>query len=436
MSDESAISLKNRTDSNVAETLSVPHLLPRSNIQRPNCWGTQENIDFIDTVVRGWTCPPIYMIVRDSDEDEYEQCNCGLVHHEVFDGAHKIEAIIKYMKGEFSIDKVHETSPLKIYVGKKFSGLPKNLQERIKNYKFMINFIDSETANDRDTLRILWERLNKAGKKLNDHELALPIISGLVNDILKPSINDFLESHIFPKKESKRGELEKLQQMILATSETSLNEKHLKKFQSKKQLVAQWQKESLGDKITEITVNTEKNKEKWINILKRAKQYMDDLSKSNCFVDAEGKNILESAHRTTELIFLLGRSVYYFKKEADFRRAIDQGLAFKVREKFFLNLARDDKGRNGSTQVRILKEVDAVVYEYSILKTPRAFTKKQIDDKFKEQNGICAICEQAILSNQEMHGDHIVPFHIGGQTESSNLQVTHARCNLLKGGSV
>jgi 5-methylcytosine-specific restriction endonuclease McrA len=429
MDSESSITLKNRTDKHMAKQLNVPQLITRPPIQRKNCWNNKENSAFIDTMVRQWHCSPIFLIEKhDENEDEDDET---IVHH-IFDGAHKVEAAINFIGDKYALEKIDKISPLKPYEGKKFSELPQTLRNKILNYKFTLNYIDAETANDKDSLRILWERLNKAGKKLNDFELALPVIFDLVNIVLKPSLPLFLETAVFTKEESKRGEAEKLLQMILATSEMSLSEASwLREFTSKKDLVKRWQTKCLGEKMSEIRDTVEKNKERWIANLKKASLYMKCLSEHNCFVNEEGKTILEHAHRGTELIFLLGRLVYHFPKSEDFRRCAKE-LSQEVKEKYFMVVQRNDPGRNGNLQKRLLKEIDEVTGRYAAEKTPRLFSAEVIKQKLIEQQNICVWCNKKILPNQTSQGDHIIPFSAGGKTESNNCQVIHSICHTNK----
>ena len=427
---ESANDLKNRTDKDKAKLMNKPQLITRPPIQRKNCWSNKENSDFIDTVVRNWRCSPIYILEK-IDEEQDEEEDDVTIHH-VFDGAHKIEAVIKFMNNEFRLEKIPDLSPLKEYEGKSFSELPVQLRNKIRNYQFTVNYVDSETANDKDALKVLWERLNRAGKKLNDYELALPVIHDLVNTVLLPSLPLFLKSEIFVKDTSKRGEAEKLLQLILATSETSIEEApYLKDFSSKKNLVKRWQDARLGQLISDINENTEQNKEKWLQNLKKASSYMDALSESNCFVNEDGTPILQSAHRGTELVFLLGRCVYHFPKQDEFRRICPQ-LAKEMKDTYFLRMIRNEAGRNGLLQRKLLKDIDDLVKKYAEMKTPRLFPKEMIERKLVEQNRVCALCKEKILPHQTYQGDHIVKYANGGETKYENLQVTHSRCNLLK----
>jgi 5-methylcytosine-specific restriction endonuclease McrA len=250
--------------------------------------------------------------------------------------------------------------------------------------------------------------------------------------VLKPSLNQFLKSQLFVKDASDRGEAEKLLQIILAISESEISESHIKDFTSKKNLVKRWQTACLGDKMASIKETTMKNADKWLKILKRASDYLGYLSEANCFVDAAGKVILQSAHRGTELVFLLGRLVYHFPKPENFKRVCSE-LSKEVKEKYFTTIIRDDAGRNGILQKRILKELDALVLKYCKDVPKRAFTASQIAKKLESQGGMCAQCQEAILPHHSYHGDHIVPWILGGDSSDDNCQVSHKRCNLIKG---
>lgn len=429
MPSETAVSLKVRTNKHTANLIQRHRLIVRHEMQRENSWKPQQNTDFIDTVVRGWYCAPISIIPtgpiepEDGEEDE--------IIDYVFDGAHKLEAVFNFIdnKDGTEIRKVHEEfSPLKGCEGKKFKEIPKEIQENILNYEFHINIVDNETANDKEALKILWERLNRAGQKLNNYELALPVIVDLVKLVLKPSLPLFLNSQIYPKSTTSRGALEKLLQIILATSDSPIQTPYLTDFSSKLELVKEWQNTRLGKKIVETKANTKTHAENWNQNLKLASQYLKYLHEANCFVDDEGKDILQSAHRATELPFLLGRAVYHFKKAEEFRR-ICKKIAKKIKETFFLGVLRDEPGRNGQFQKRILNEIDEILSEFAKQKQPRLFTKEQIATKLAEQNRVCMLCNQKILSHQTYEGDHIIAWGDGGETVLENCRVVHLHCH-------
>jgi 5-methylcytosine-specific restriction endonuclease McrA len=63
------------------------------------------------------------------------------------------------------------------------------------------------------------------------------------------------------------------------------------------------------------------------------------------------------------------------------------------------------------------------------------YPKTTRDQLLRLQNHRCAIC-RGPLSFYESHIDHIMPVALGGSDEFSNLQLTHAHCNLRKGARV
>ena len=52
---------------------------------------------------------------------------------------------------------------------------------------------------------------------------------------------------------------------------------------------------------------------------------------------------------------------------------------------------------------------------------------------WKSRPHVCGICGQQIVLKDDMNLDHIVPRSKGGSDDESNLQLSHALCNRLKG---
>lgn len=63
----------------------------------------------------------------------------------------------------------------------------------------------------------------------------------------------------------------------------------------------------------------------------------------------------------------------------------------------------------------------------------RAFSDNQKREAYERQNGICAVCKKNFLL-EEMEGDHILPWHLGGKTNSDNCQMLCKECNRRKSG--
>jgi len=93
---------------------------------------------------------------------------------------------------------------------------------------------------------------------------------------------------------------------------------------------------------------------------------------------------------------------------------------------------RDEAGRNGILQKRLLKEIDELVAKYAAKKEKRCFSKEIIAIKLLEQGNTCPLCNKAILPHHKYDGDHIKAWSEGGTTSPDNCQVTHSKCNKVK----
>ena len=92
--------------------------------QRGIAWNRQKQQRLIDTLLRGWSIPPIHVLV---DHQE------GL---EVLDGQQRLHALFEFIEGKFRIAPFEpEDESLADYVGKRFGQLPIEAQRRIYNYK-------------------------------------------------------------------------------------------------------------------------------------------------------------------------------------------------------------------------------------------------------------------------------------------------------------
>lgn len=63
----------------------------------------------------------------------------------------------------------------------------------------------------------------------------------------------------------------------------------------------------------------------------------------------------------------------------------------------------------------------------------RTFNDREKREAYEKQNGICPDCEEP-FEIEEMHADHITPWHSGGKTIPENCQMLCADCNRTKSG--
>ena len=428
---ETANMLRLRTDPGYARLHKCRTLVTRPPMQRKPCWSEQDQTDMIDTCARGWTCSPIYIIPR---LDRIDTCPRGEDH--VFDGAHKLEAVFEFINGgyalKYSPDSM-KTGYLKDYNGKKFDDLPIDVQDAIYKYRFHINIVDAETASDPDLLRVLWERVNRSGKRLNKFELEIPLIAPLLEQVLIPALPLFMGTVLFPQSKSFRGSLEHMLQVILAVADIQDAQ-----FASQTALIQGWHRTCLGTTMAKRVANVAENADRWKAALHQAFKMMEDLTQLNVFSSGDTVDIAE-AQRKTELPFVLGKLLRRFTRIEDFRSQ-KVAIAAKLRAELFgctpgqmLQKIGGD-ARNGTFQKKLLRHIDTVVFDLAVAVQPRLFTLKQKKAKLLEQGGLCTACGEKILKHQVADGDHVVAWSEGGATTMENLQILHRHCHQQKTG--
>ncbi len=116
--------------------------------QRGVVWSEKKKIKLIDTILRKWTIPTIYLVQNDQGT------------FEVLDGQQRLAAIEGFYDGKFAIDGSLEPfdESIQKYHGFKYSDLPEKVQNDILNYSLNIIILDdfkpSEPAE-------LFNRLNQ-----------------------------------------------------------------------------------------------------------------------------------------------------------------------------------------------------------------------------------------------------------------------------------
>ena len=125
--------------------------------QRRGVWSRAARSFLIDTMLLNMPVPPIYLrVVQDKSRERTVR--------EIVDGQQRISAVLDFLSGKFTLSKNIESD----CVGKKFSDLNDDQQDRIRNYSFICEVFSG--IEDADVLRV-FARLNIHSVKLNAQEL-------------------------------------------------------------------------------------------------------------------------------------------------------------------------------------------------------------------------------------------------------------------------
>lgn len=126
------------------------------DFQRRSVWTQAAKTYLIDTILRNYPIPKIYIRSRVDLETKKS-------FREVVDGQQRLRAII-----EFASDKLNLGSRAKEFKEHKYSTLPEELQEHFLSYTVAVELLIN--ASDEEVLEI-FSRLNSYNVRLNDAEL-------------------------------------------------------------------------------------------------------------------------------------------------------------------------------------------------------------------------------------------------------------------------
>ena len=124
--------------------------------QRHSVWGLKDRKFFLDTIFRGFLCPPIYI---------HKTLVNGRAMYAVVDGKQRIESVFAFYDNKLSIPSDFGNNRLD---GKKWRDIQNDpeLVERFMNFAFPIESITNITC-----VKDIFDRLNRNSKILNPQEL-------------------------------------------------------------------------------------------------------------------------------------------------------------------------------------------------------------------------------------------------------------------------
>lgn len=124
--------------------------------QRNPVWLNPQKSFLIDSILRGYPIPELYMQHFVTDD--------GRERHVVVDGQQRIRACLEFIEGKFSLDA--EDTPE--YPDMTFDELPPQARKTIFQYKFVVRVLPEMAEEE---LRAIFGRLNRNTVALNKQEL-------------------------------------------------------------------------------------------------------------------------------------------------------------------------------------------------------------------------------------------------------------------------
>lgn len=291
---------------------------------------------------------------------------------EVLDGQQRTLSICYYINNIFAYESKLFDKPMY------FDSLPKDIKEKILNYKLMIYICDGEESE-----KLKWfEIINLSGEPLTKQELRNAVYSGSwVNDAKRffSKINGsaYNISKDFLNKSIPRQELLETAIGWVCCKDNLTIENYMSKHQNDKDAQELWvyfQKVINWIKINFIVKRKEMKSVDWgwlYNTYNNININPQDLEKE-----------IQKLMMDSEVQKKVGIYTYVFDKNQK-----------------HLNL--------------------------------RVFDDNQKRTAFEKQNGTCSKCKK-VFKIEEMEADHITPWSLGGRTTDDNLQMLCKECNRRK----
>jgi hypothetical protein len=375
-------------------------------------WTPKMKTRFIESMLLNRATNPIWTVFNSKNGSE-----------EVLDGKHRLTTALKFLNNEFALDDSFQVLDPKGFSGKTFSELNDESKQKIRNYNFIVNKLDGSYRDNDEKLYDMYEILNSSSKALNKHELSKPIYKEFYK-LIEQHENGFYNSPLYKSVKSVRGSIQCELIKILALSEERVAES----FTSLNDLSEKWLTKKLTKKPETIAETLEKERDKYIDRLTRAKKYMDSYNDLELFNDIDYRSL------QVPIFVIVTRSVGLIKLPL-FNRHLNN-LTEKFKKEILVSDLQERLGcnaKNAEFQKKLIKEVDRIIIdEIGIVPEKRFFSKEDIANKLAEQENKCVLCKGTIGKQQHYDGDHIIPWVAGGSTSYDNCQVVHTKCHKRK----
>lgn len=194
--------------------------------RRGDVWTESKKRFLIDTILKNFPMPPIFLHQKIKDED-------GSTEYEIIDGKQRLQSIIDFIKGEIAIpDNFSEDGfgddSLDGQYFKDLTGEKGNEYKKLFwRYSLSIEYIDSD---DDEVINNIFDRLNRNGEPLNPQELrkAKYSKSNFYKLAVEKASSNYWHEHLSSLEINRYDDVEFVSELLFVILEDGINDASMK----------------------------------------------------------------------------------------------------------------------------------------------------------------------------------------------------------------
>lgn len=179
------------------------HLVLRPPFQRRPVWTDEEKAFLVDTILRGYPVPEIYVYAKPSTDGSTSDIIL------VVDGQQRLRTCLEFLANQFPVHfDAHKLDPLYTladtpWFNKRFSELDEGQRNTFLRYKLIVR--DLEGVSD-DEIRHMFHRLNQSNVSLNSQELRYSMYQGGLLEVVEELVKreEWDEFRVFTQMQRRR----------------------------------------------------------------------------------------------------------------------------------------------------------------------------------------------------------------------------------------
>ena len=388
--------------------------------QREYVWNLKPELPsrLIESLLLDIPVPPIYFAKMPDGKME------------VIDGQQRLTTLVKFLKGDFALQKLQRMSSLN---GKRFADLNEPQQTKIEDAQIRSVTID---AGNNPSLRYeVFERLNRGSMALNEQEIRNCVYRGEFCDLLAKLEKETAWRQVKggDKPESRFAEREMILRFFAFSNRIDFYKGSLKRFLSD-YMEKHAPKNGETEKLTEQAEQFRGAMKNVYAVFGKHSGRLYTAGDSASHPDGKWEPKFSVSALDIQASALMGHDAAKVQIAAD-----------QIREAYLLYLlsspaVRDAISRQpagtvaSKTRWSGFKPIVLEILTNTHLE-PRFFTYEFRHQLFTS-NPVCGICSNPIHHFEDCAVDHIHPYSKGGKTEAANAQIAHRSCNARKCANV